>query len=195
MVGDQVIVIGAPYGLSHSLSVGWISARWAPNTVYRSMPLAEFFQTTATIKHRELGRAHVQYGGRGHRDRESQHLEVGRERRARLRRDDQHGRMLLLQRRSFWSGARGSDGVGRPGRDPQRATARRLSGQDGRQRLAGVEHGAPGRRQDRDGSTDNRWSWAAISSSRSRACRWERPRTTIGSATILTRKRGARPSP
>jgi S1-C subfamily serine protease len=48
-VGDQVLVIGAPYGLSHSMSVGWISARWPPNTVYKHMPLAEFFQTTATI--------------------------------------------------------------------------------------------------------------------------------------------------
>ncbi len=48
-VGDQVIVVGAPYGLSYSLSVGYISARWAPNTVYKSMPLAEFFQTDATI--------------------------------------------------------------------------------------------------------------------------------------------------
>jgi serine protease Do len=48
-VGDQVIIVGAPYGLSHALSVGYISARWAPNTVYRSMPLAEFFQTDAVI--------------------------------------------------------------------------------------------------------------------------------------------------
>jgi S1-C subfamily serine protease len=40
-VGDQVIVVGAPYGLSHSLSVGWISARW--------ILLAEFFQTDASI--------------------------------------------------------------------------------------------------------------------------------------------------
>jgi serine protease Do len=48
-VGDQVIVVGAPYGLSYSLSVGYISARWAPNTVYRAMPLAEFFQTDAVI--------------------------------------------------------------------------------------------------------------------------------------------------
>ncbi len=48
-VGDQVIVVGAPYGLAHSLSVGYVSARWAPNTVYRAMPLAEFFQTDAVI--------------------------------------------------------------------------------------------------------------------------------------------------
>jgi serine protease Do len=48
-IGDQVLIVGAPFGLSYSLSVGWISARWAPNTVYRSMPLAEFFQTDAVI--------------------------------------------------------------------------------------------------------------------------------------------------
>ena len=48
-VGNDVIVIGAPYGLSHSLSVGYISARWAPNTVYRRLPFAEFFQTNAAI--------------------------------------------------------------------------------------------------------------------------------------------------
>ena len=48
-VGEQIAVVGAPYGLSYSLSVGWISAKWAPNTVYRTMPLAEFFQTNATI--------------------------------------------------------------------------------------------------------------------------------------------------
>jgi len=48
-VGDPVFIVGAPYGLSHSMSAGWISARWPANTVYRSMPLAEFLQTDATI--------------------------------------------------------------------------------------------------------------------------------------------------
>ena len=48
-VGQQVMVVGAPYGLAHSMSVGWISARWPANTIFRDMPLAEFLQTTATI--------------------------------------------------------------------------------------------------------------------------------------------------
>ena len=48
-VGQQVMVVGAPYGLSHSMSVGWISARWPRNSIFPDMPLAEFFQTTATI--------------------------------------------------------------------------------------------------------------------------------------------------
>jgi serine protease Do len=48
-VGYDVIIVGAPYGLSYSLSAGLISAKWPPNTVYKNMPLAEFFQTTATI--------------------------------------------------------------------------------------------------------------------------------------------------
>ncbi len=45
-VRDKVLIVGAP---SYSLSVGSISARWAPNTAYRTMPLAEFFQADATI--------------------------------------------------------------------------------------------------------------------------------------------------
>jgi serine protease Do len=49
LVGDEVFIVGAPYGLSHSMSAGWISARWPPNSVYRAMPLAEFLQTNATI--------------------------------------------------------------------------------------------------------------------------------------------------
>src|SRR5262249_11375104 len=54
-IGDQVIIVGAPYGLVYSMSVGWISARWPANTVYKSMPLADFFQTTATINQGNSG--------------------------------------------------------------------------------------------------------------------------------------------
>ena len=49
VVGDPIFLVGAPYGLAYSLSQGVISARWAPNTVTRDFPLAEFFQTDAVI--------------------------------------------------------------------------------------------------------------------------------------------------
>jgi serine protease Do len=49
LVGDPIFIVGAPYGLSYSLSQGVISARWAPNTITKDFPLAEFFQTDAVI--------------------------------------------------------------------------------------------------------------------------------------------------
>src|SRR5262249_39953523 len=48
-VKDQILIIGASSQSPPTLSVGSISARWAPNTAYRTMPLAEFFQADATI--------------------------------------------------------------------------------------------------------------------------------------------------
>jgi len=49
-VKDKILIVGAaPHQPPHPVSVGTISARWAPNTVYRTMPLAEFFQADATI--------------------------------------------------------------------------------------------------------------------------------------------------
>ena len=62
-VGEQVVVVGAPYGLGHALSVGWISARWAPGTVYRAIPLAEFFQTDASINTGNSGGPLFNLGG------------------------------------------------------------------------------------------------------------------------------------
>ena len=49
VVGDAVFLVGAPYGLSYSLSQGIVSARWPPNTVTKEFPLAEFLQTDAVI--------------------------------------------------------------------------------------------------------------------------------------------------
>jgi serine protease Do len=47
-VGDQIFIIGAPYGLSHSLTVGHVSARYAPNSVSLRAG-AELLQTDAAI--------------------------------------------------------------------------------------------------------------------------------------------------
>jgi S1-C subfamily serine protease len=106
-VGDEVLIVGAPYGLSHSLSVGHISARWAPNTVYRAMPLAEFFQTDAVINTGNSGGPMFSMTGEvigivSHNISKSGGSEgLG------FVVTLNTARRLLLERRSFWSGLEG----------------------------------------------------------------------------------------
>lgn len=47
--GQEVFVIGSPYGLAQSLSVGHISGRHMKKSVTHNMKLMEFFQTDAAI--------------------------------------------------------------------------------------------------------------------------------------------------
>ena len=107
-VGQQVIVVGAPYGLSYSMSVGWISARWAPNTVYKSMPLAEFFQTDTTINTGNSGGPMFNMAGEviglvSHNISKSGGSEgLG------FVVTSNTARQLLLEKRSFWSGLEGA---------------------------------------------------------------------------------------
>lgn len=54
-IGNQVIVIGAPMGLSHSLSVGHISGRMSDITMSDNFSNTEFFQTDASINHGNSG--------------------------------------------------------------------------------------------------------------------------------------------
>ena len=54
-VGEQLFIVGAPYGISHSLSVGYVSGRHKPNTIYAELPLAEFIQTDAAINQGNSG--------------------------------------------------------------------------------------------------------------------------------------------
>ena len=106
-VGDQIFVVGAPYGLSHSLSVGWISARWPPNTVYKAMPLAEFFQTDAVINTGNSGGPMFSLTGQvigivSHNISKSGGSEgLG------FVVSMNTARKLLLEQRSFWSGLEG----------------------------------------------------------------------------------------
>lgn len=54
-VGDPVFVVGAPYGISHTLTVGHISARRRPDARLGGFGLAEFFQTDAAINQGNSG--------------------------------------------------------------------------------------------------------------------------------------------
>jgi S1-C subfamily serine protease len=54
-VGDQVFVVGAPYGISHSLTVGHISARRTPSQLFGGFEPVELLQTDAAINQGNSG--------------------------------------------------------------------------------------------------------------------------------------------
>jgi S1-C subfamily serine protease len=54
-VGDQIFVVGAPLGMGHTLTVGHVSARRAPNATFGSLASAELFQTDAAINQGNSG--------------------------------------------------------------------------------------------------------------------------------------------
>ena len=142
-VGDPVIIVGAPYGLSYSLSAGYISARWAPNTVYKTMPLAEFFQTTATINTGNSGGPMFAMNGEvigivSHNISKSGGSEgLG------FVVTLNTAKQLLLEKRSFWAGLEGLMLDRRPGRLAEPAAeGQRLHREDGRQGLARGIHRA-----------------------------------------------------
>ncbi|HZP35770.1 MAG TPA: trypsin-like peptidase domain-containing protein [Methylomirabilota bacterium] len=106
-VGDQVFIIGAPYGIGHTLSVGYITARHKPNTVYSEMALAEFFQTDAAINPGNSGGPMFSVGG--------EVIGIASHNISRSGGSEGLGfvvtinmaRRLLLEQRSFWSGMSG----------------------------------------------------------------------------------------
>jgi len=55
MIGEQIFIVGAPYGIAHALTVGYVSARHKPRTIYSEMGLAEFIQTDAAINQGNSG--------------------------------------------------------------------------------------------------------------------------------------------
>ena len=54
-VGDQIFVVGAPYGLSYTLTVGHISGRVASPTLTNNLAAVEYFQTDASINQGNSG--------------------------------------------------------------------------------------------------------------------------------------------
>jgi len=107
-VGDQVFVVGAPLGISHTLTVGHVSARRGPDVAPGDMRLAEFFQTDAAITQGDSGGPLFDISGNV----------VGIVSHILSRSGGSEGlgfavtsnvaRRLLLEERSFWSGLSGT---------------------------------------------------------------------------------------
>ncbi|MCB1861101.1 MAG: trypsin-like peptidase domain-containing protein [Gammaproteobacteria bacterium] len=55
LTGDEVFVVGAPYGLSHSLTAGHISARYAPGSLSGGFERGTYFQTDAAVNQGNSG--------------------------------------------------------------------------------------------------------------------------------------------
>ena len=106
-VGDQIFIVGAPYGIGHTLTVGHVSARHKPNTIYSGMSLAEFLQTDAAINQGNSGGPMFNLRGDvvgivSHIISKSGGFEgLG------FVVTSNMARRLLLERRSFWSGVDG----------------------------------------------------------------------------------------
>ena len=133
-----------PYGLAYSMSVGWISARWPPNTIFRDMPLAEFLQTTATINTGNSGGPMFNMAGEV----------IGIVSQNISKSGGSEGLGFIVTINSAQEALGRPEGVlgrppghlthRRPRGDLQRPCARRVPRQDGRPGFDGVEHGPAG---------------------------------------------------
>jgi serine protease Do len=54
-IGEQIFIVGAPYGLSYTLTVGHVSNRFAPQELGNDFAVMEFFQTDAAINEGNSG--------------------------------------------------------------------------------------------------------------------------------------------
>ena len=62
-IGDRVFIVGAPYGISRTLTVGHVSGRHRPGRVWDRFALAEFLQTDAAINRGNSGGPMFSMGG------------------------------------------------------------------------------------------------------------------------------------
>ena len=143
-VGEQVMVVGAPYGLAYSMSVGWISARWAPNTIFPDMPLAEFFQTTATINTGNSGGPLCNMRGEVIGILSQNISKSGGSEGLGFAVTTRSARALLVPRKVFWGALQGMLLTDRLADHLQRPCAGRVPRQDRRGKFDGVEYGSQG---------------------------------------------------
>ena len=108
-VGDQVFIVGAPHGISHTLTVGYISGRRQSNFMYSysGLSLGEFFQTDAAINQGNSGGPMFNMAGEIVGIVSAMVSKSGGSEGLGFVATSNMARQLLLERRSFWSGVAG----------------------------------------------------------------------------------------
>lgn len=106
-VGDQIFVVGAPLGISYTLTVGYISGRRRPNTLYSGLSLTEFFQTDAAINQGNSGGPMFNMVGETIGIVNAIISKSGGSEGLGFAATSNMARRLLLEQRSFWSGVAG----------------------------------------------------------------------------------------
>jgi S1-C subfamily serine protease len=106
-VGDQIFIVGAPHGISYTLSVGYISGRRRSNHIYSGLSLAEFFQTDAAINQGNSGGPMFNIAGEVVGIVSSIISKSGGSEGLGFVGTSNMARKLLLEQKSFWSGVSG----------------------------------------------------------------------------------------
>jgi len=106
-VGDQVFIVGAPHGISRTLTVGYISGRRQSNFMYSGLSLGEFFQTDAAINQGNSGGPMFNMAGEIVGIVSAIVSKSGGSEGLGFVATSNMARQLLLERRSFWSGVSG----------------------------------------------------------------------------------------
>jgi S1-C subfamily serine protease len=106
-VGDEVFVVGAPYGLSHTLTAGHVSARHSPDNRISDTALTEFLQTDAAINQGNSGGPMFNMNGEVIGIVSNIVSQSGGSEGLGFAATSKMARQLLLDQKPFWSGVEG----------------------------------------------------------------------------------------
>ena len=130
-VGDQIFVIGAPYGISQTLTAGHLSGRRRIDKEGETQKYIELLQTDAAVNGGNSGESHVRHERAGSWNRQHDHESVRRFRRLSLRYCFEYSQTIPAGPQAILVRHRRRAGNWRPGQGTERCLSRRGSWSSG----------------------------------------------------------------